>query len=287
MKPIIIIGAARSGTNMLRDIINSIPTICTWNCDEINPIWKHKNTKYKYDDLTTNDASPNVKKFIRKKFENISTRYKSEHVLEKTCANSLRIPFVNSILPESKYIVLFRNGYDASISANIRWHSSFDLIYSIKKIRYVPLADIFFYLWQFGKLRIEQFFKKDKSMSVWGPNTHDIETFSKNKSLLKTSAYQWSISVNKTIDALQKINKDNYIVIQYERFVNNPIAETSRILNFLKIDIDTNNDLIATITAKVNNRSVDKYKKVLNEKEIKEIAPIIEPTMKKIDEVFN
>ena len=37
--PVIIIGAPRSGTNMLRDILTNFEGIETWPCDEINYIW--------------------------------------------------------------------------------------------------------------------------------------------------------------------------------------------------------------------------------------------------------
>ena len=39
--PVIIIGAGRSGTNMLRDLLAQLPQFSTWPCDEINYIWRH------------------------------------------------------------------------------------------------------------------------------------------------------------------------------------------------------------------------------------------------------
>ena len=36
--PLIIIGAARSGTNIVRDTLVHVPGWKTWNCDEINLI---------------------------------------------------------------------------------------------------------------------------------------------------------------------------------------------------------------------------------------------------------
>ena len=46
LKTVIILGAPRSGTNMLRDILCQHPFLNTWNCDEINPIWKYNNYSY-------------------------------------------------------------------------------------------------------------------------------------------------------------------------------------------------------------------------------------------------
>ena len=43
VQPVVIIGAARSGTNMLRDVLVKLPGVGTWPCDEINYIWRHGN----------------------------------------------------------------------------------------------------------------------------------------------------------------------------------------------------------------------------------------------------
>lgn len=282
MQPIIIIGAARSGTNMLRDIITKAPNISTWNCDEINPIWKHKNKRYRFDDLSVHQVTTSFKSFINNEFLKIAKRNKTKNVLEKTCANSLRIPFINEALPEAKYIILLRNGYDACISANLRWTAKFNLMYSLKKLRYVPITDIFYYTWQFGKTRLKQFFSKEKKLSVWGPNTSELETFAINKSLLEISAKQWSISVENTITALKKLNPEKYIIISYEKFVSDPVVESLRLFNFLEIQINKS-DLLK-FTKSVNNKSVGKYKKVLSQVEIKQIEKIIEPTLKLINE---
>ena len=46
-KPLIIIGAGRSGTNALRDALTTFSKISSWPCDEINPIWRHGNLDLK------------------------------------------------------------------------------------------------------------------------------------------------------------------------------------------------------------------------------------------------
>ena len=48
---IIIIGAPRSGTNMLRDVLTALPGFETWPCDEINLAWRHGNRALPSDEL--------------------------------------------------------------------------------------------------------------------------------------------------------------------------------------------------------------------------------------------
>ena len=89
MTDIVIVGAPRSGTNMLRDVLASLPTLTTWPCDEINLVWKHGNRQEPSDELTPEDARPEVRDYVRGRFDRLRRRHHAEAVVEKTCATSL------------------------------------------------------------------------------------------------------------------------------------------------------------------------------------------------------
>ena len=91
-QPVIIIGAPRSGTNMLRDILSSNGNISTWPCDEINYIWRHGNVRVPSDEIPENLASDAVITHIHQEFNRLFKKNKTKVILEKTCANSLRVP---------------------------------------------------------------------------------------------------------------------------------------------------------------------------------------------------
>src|SRR5699024_6252863 len=84
--PVIIIGAGRSGTNMLRDTLTQIAGVNTWPCDEINYIWRHYNLSYPNDEFTTSMATNRVKKYIHKQFDKIAAQSNTSYLVEKTCA---------------------------------------------------------------------------------------------------------------------------------------------------------------------------------------------------------
>ena len=44
--PLVIVGAPRTGTNLLRDLLTQLPGYGTWPCDEINYIWRHGNATH-------------------------------------------------------------------------------------------------------------------------------------------------------------------------------------------------------------------------------------------------
>ena len=102
--PVIIIGAGRSGTNMLRDALTALDGFETWPCDEINPVWRHGNINWPTDAIPPERAA-NPRAYIRRAFQRIWRETgKPCFVVEKTCANSLRVPFVDAVVPEAEYI---------------------------------------------------------------------------------------------------------------------------------------------------------------------------------------
>ena len=66
--PIFLIGAARSGTKILRDTISTHPDIERIGYD-INFIWKRYNENIEHDELESKHFKPKFKKFIDKYFE--------------------------------------------------------------------------------------------------------------------------------------------------------------------------------------------------------------------------
>src|SRR5437667_64703 len=113
--PIILVGAGRSGTNMLRDVLVRVRGFGTWPCDEINYIWRHYNVRYPTDEFPAELATTPVKKYIRSAFLRMARRDNLAYVVEKTCANSLRIRFVDQVLPEARYVFIVRDGRISSL----------------------------------------------------------------------------------------------------------------------------------------------------------------------------
>jgi len=79
---VVIVGAPRSGTNMLRDVLTSLPGVATWPCDEINLVWRHGNRSEPSDQLTVEQARPSVAAYVRTQFERVRARYDAPVVVE-------------------------------------------------------------------------------------------------------------------------------------------------------------------------------------------------------------
>src|SRR5690625_4081830 len=174
-QPIIIIGAGRSGTNMLRDILVKITGFVTWPCYEINYIWRHGNTSQETDEFESELATPEVQSYIRKSFQKISSKNNYSHVVEKTCANSLRVGFVSRVLPNAKFIHIIRDGRDVVASSKKRWDAPLDIPYIMKKARYVPLTDLPYYAFKYMWNRIYRILSNEKRLASWGPRFNGID----------------------------------------------------------------------------------------------------------------
>ncbi|MEL7430325.1 MAG: sulfotransferase [Pseudomonadota bacterium] len=127
--PIIIIGAGRSGTNVLRDCLTAANGLVTWPCDEINLIWRHGNLRHPTDVFGAAQANASVRHYIQSAFDQICRKEGGDTVVEKTCANTLRVPFIDAIFPDARYINIVRDGRDVTASAMKRWRSSVDWPY--------------------------------------------------------------------------------------------------------------------------------------------------------------
>jgi hypothetical protein len=277
MNKIIIIGAPRSGTNILRDVLTSFKYVGTWPCDEINLIWRYNYSRYPNDEFFIDMVQKNNSEYIRKQFEKLGANYSLETVVEKTCANSLRVGFVNKILPDAKYIFIYRNGFDAVSSAKKRWTSSFDLKYTMKKLRFVPYQDVPYYGYNFIKNRITRAFSDEKRLKTWGPVIEEFDSID-SMSLNEICAYQWKKCIKNSLRDFSKIDETKILKVKYEDFVTNPFETVEKICNYSGINPESK--VIQRVIKNVSAKSIGKYKKELSASEIDLVGGIISEEMK-------
>ncbi len=277
--PIIIIGAPRSGTNMLRDVLCEFNDVGTWPCDEINYIWRHGNIKETTDEFDAGYVRPEVKRFIRKEFDKFAKKEKLDFLVEKTCANSLRVPFVEEIVPEAKYIFIVRDGVDAVGSATLRWKAKLDIPYILKKVRYVPITDLPYYAIRYLSSRVYRLFSKEGRLSFWGPKFKGLDQALTQHSLVEVCALQWQRCVDLSEEAFLKIPEDRVIRVSYEAFVSQPVKELTRILHELNIEHDESS--VKRAVSGVTDRSIGKGRKALNEQQLTEVEKLVAPTLER------
>jgi hypothetical protein len=277
---VIIIGAGRSGTNMLRDVLTRIPGFGTWPCDEINYIWRHGNARYESDEFPPVLARPKVISYIQSCFEKIAKRFSLAFVVEKTCANSLRVQFVDRIVPDSRYIFIHRDGRDAVASAMKRWMAPLDIPYLLTKARYVPLPDVPYYASRYFLNRIRKLLSREKRLSAWGPRFEGMSEMVRSRPLLEVCALQWVRCVKNSLDQLAPIDPGRIHRVKYENFVAKPKRELENITRFLGLDLSETE--LDRLVLGVTDKSVGNWQRAFSDGDLKVLEPILMYEMKRL-----
>ncbi len=277
-KTIVIIGAPRSGTNMLRDVLCTLDDVGTWPCDEINYIWRHGNISAESDAFTPDMATPAISSYIRKQVDKLAATDSLNFVVEKTCANSLRVSFVDKVLPDAHYIFIVRNGLDVVASANLRWTAKLDIPYLMKKVKYVPLLDLPVYASRYLWSRIYRKFSGENRLAFWGPQLNNMKGLLQQYSLDEICAIQWKTCVEASERDFDSLPSSKVSRVKYEDFVNEPEKELKRLC--LEANITFDDNAIKQAVKKVSNKSIGKWQHHLSAETINKLEPIIKSTMK-------
>lgn len=274
--PIIIVAAGRSGSKMLRSIIGSHPDIAYFP-REINYIWRHGNTSFATDQLRPEHASPEIIHYIRKRFQLFSYNNSNARVLEKTCANSLRIDFVHRIFPEAYIIHLVRDGRAVAESARRRWLATPNFKYVLEKARWLPTQDIPYYAFRFLKFQLYRFNHQSRSPSSWGPRFTGLDTLVKEKSLIEVCGIQWRTCVEAVEETFSHLPSRQVLTIRYEDLVCSPLDISEQIFTHIGLNFD----VIPQTFVKnfVSTSNLEKWQKHLTDDDLQLLTPHIESTL--------
>jgi hypothetical protein len=249
-KQVFIIGAGRSGTNLLRDALSEHPRIGTWPCDEINYIFRHRKLikTFKSDRLDDSDFDLKTQNYLTQQFSKI----RSEVVLEKTCANSLRVAYIKKNFPEAKFIFIHRRGKDVALSAEKRWKGKAHGEYLRKKLEFIPKNDLWFHI------PFQIFNKVWMSLSGtyfrWGPF---MPIMINEKTLRSKCIVQWQKCIEIALYDFQKsVNPKQLQIVEFENLIKNPKEIIEECLDFIGIsEKDYPQDFLDTlIKESVKNR---------------------------------
>lgn len=270
---------------MLRDVLSSLQGFETWACDEINLTWKHGNVSVPHDELRRDHARPPVQAFLNRTFDRFAHRHDADVVVEKTCATSLRVGFVDEVMPDAKFVFIRRDGVDAAASTMKRWNAPFDLRYTLKKARYVPLRDFPLHLGSFVGKRVTQRLSGDAGQEAgnaaihtwWGPKPHDYSELMREHTLEEAALLQWQRCIEASSADLEQIDRDRWIDVRYEAFVGDPESELRRILTWL----DREHVMTGSAVRQVRSVSVGKGRESLGPEKVARLEALGGSTLAK------
>lgn len=275
---VFLIGAARSGTKLIRDLV-SLNTSVDKIPYDINYVWRLENEKLSHDELSIQDLTPKILSRIRYKINKYG--HGSSILIEKTVSNCLRVRFIRAVFPKARFIHLVRNGWDVVESAYRQWTASPDWIYIIGKTVRYPLFEAFDYARNYAHTTLGRLiYRNAGKVGTWGPKYRGIEQDLKTKELIEVCAIQWARSVECALRDLEEIPANEVMTIRYEDFVNSPRHNLIRIAEFLEIEASCYE--VLQELSQVTKNNIGKGLSSLTDQQVRLVRPHIEKTMKLI-----
>ncbi|MEX0642665.1 MAG: sulfotransferase [Pirellulales bacterium] len=238
--PIIILGAARSGTKLLRSLVVATGHYAEVPFD-VNYIWRYGNESCRDDVLSAERLTQRTRRFIRDQLPRCARR--SVHCgetslpfIEKTVSNVLRLPFVVSVYPEAKFITIVRDGRDVAESAARCWREPPSADYLLAKLRSFPWHRCAPYAWKYMIGLARQRLRFEPHLRTWGPRYPGIDADLNQYSLLEVCARQWIASIEHYEQSRHLIPAGQLLELRYELLVRETDEQVHRICDFLRIE---------------------------------------------------
>jgi hypothetical protein len=185
------------------------------------------------------DATDQVRAYILTRFSRFVERRGKTRFMEKTPSNCFRIPFIQEVFPDGKFLHLIRDGRDATFSAEKKWMSRLDHTAFRRRVlsREIPLADLPNYSAAILRDTVGRMVMPQAGF-IWGPRFPRIREIRASRSVLETCAIQWRESVRAVLAARQQLPEAQYMELRFEDLVCRPDEWISTILEFLELEVD-------------------------------------------------
>lgn len=293
-----IIGIPRSGTSILGRVLDLHPSISTW----IEPyyIWDHHFREAHDDIVTAEQATDDVRVWIRRAFTRYLRVRRVEKVVDKSPRNCLKLPFIQKIFPEAYYIFILRDGRDTILSILSQWERKKE-IFTEGKGRDQWRSRLYILrrwlsrrpTWKFRLQSIlfelgppANWLKKNFLNDIrwdgrfgWGPRFKHWQKFIDRVTPLEFCAYQWVHCARGILDNISLIPENQRFILKYEDFIRDSHSSIKNLFSLLKIDLpDGYMNTLPQIWADNSN----KWRQAFSSTELKRIGPIIGQTMKEM-----
>lgn len=266
-RPIFVVGAPRSGTMLLYTVLRAHSRLAHWRPTEAHEVWEadyHPMLRgWDSNVLTADDVTVEAAERIRRSFFLVTGSRK--RLIDKTPRNVLRVPFVNAVFPDARFIYLIRDGRDNVNSLINAWRSPRYRTYLLPEPHEIPGVDP-----KWWKFVLYPGWRADRG----GP-------------LEVVAAKQWVASNEHVLKAKVDIDADRWSEVRYEDLVERPVEEIGRLLEFCKLDYEqgVRDRAAAVATTPINTVTPPEKGKWRREnpKEVTSIVPMIDATMRTLD----
>lgn len=277
-QPLIVVGAAGSGTRMLRDLLAQLPGCGTWRVDDTNFIWRHGNEHFASDELTADLVTDAVRRHIRRQFYCLAASRNLNTVVERSYANCLRLAFVDRVFPEARFVHLVRDGRDAAVAARERWQARPHVMNALRQARYMPLRSVAVTMGSYLSRRLGIGGSGKGQPVVWGPRYTSLYEDLRHGTLLEVCAMQWKQCVDAATQYLRTLPRERFREFKYEEFVTVPEAQLMQIAEFAQVPLDAATS--RRLTAAVRASHIGQGRELIDAEQFETLEVLLEDTLK-------
>jgi len=291
----LIIGVPRSGTSILGRVLDKHPRIATW----VEPyyIWDHHFREAPHDQMTANDATDEVRFWIRRAFDKYRRALRIEWVADKSPRNCLKIPFVQQIFPDARYVFIFRDGRDTVLSILRQWERKREIFAESEKNgqwqnriyvlrRWLGRRPTWLFRLQsiFFELGPPQNWLKKKFLQQirwegrfgWGPRFKGWQEIIDRTTTLDFSAFQWVHCAKGIMDNIHLIPENKRFSLRYEDFTEDPQESIKNIFSFLGMEFPAG---FMKRIPEIRAGNSNKWRQAFSISDLNSIGPIIGKTL--------
>lgn len=268
IQAVFLLGAGRSGTKFLRDILGASSGVSIIPYD-VGYVWRYGNENISHDELIPENLNEPIKKYIRETLPRLlkkdSSKSNARILIEKSVPNTLRPAFIQEIYPNAKFIHLIRDGRAVTESAMRLWQAPPERGYLLKKLRYFPWKNYKYALWYIGNI-IKGKLGSGRGQQIWGPVYNGLINDAESLPLETVCARQWKKCIEISLNQLKAFdNQDNIIEVRYEDLMQNA-KELESICEF--IGIKDKSTVIENYENKVVRTHTEKWKNTLSPQQL-------------------
>jgi hypothetical protein len=266
--PIFILGSPRSGTTLLFDVLRRSSSLSSLT-GESHLLWEsfHDPSRpgWASHALGASDVTRKEQRFIYWAIDRVA---EGRRYLDKSPRNCFRVPYLNDLFPDARFVFLKRDGRAAVSSLISGWRSDSTVFGGVEVGRALEIRGYGGDTWRF----------------VAPPGWEALATGS---TLEEVCAFQWSASNDAVLAAREAIDQDRWSELTYEAFVEAPGEMTARLLERLRLPVeDAVLDYARELDRNVTKVAVtaprpDKWRQE-HPAEIQRVLPLISPTMRRL-----
>lgn len=279
-RPVIILGAGRSGTKFLRGLLAHHPDFRAVPYD-VNHVWMAEAADPSHDEAGSGDLTPQAVKRLRCRLESFGGRYGSGHgirLVEKTVSNTLRVPLVNRVFPDAMMLHIIRDGRDVVESASRVWNQPVGLRYALGKLGYYSPSEAAKLLRRAILPRALGRLGRRPSPLMWGPRYRGYQIDLERESIPLVASRQWKSCVRSACAGLQDIGSDRRLTLSYEALVSDP-SVVEAVARFLGCDPEP---LVLAYQRSVRHDRVGRFAEALTPDVRRQVVDELTPLLRQL-----